>query len=137
MSSTIDLSRSGALHRTGGGSFAWDVDPAVMGLLFESGVSADPDALPLDRWQSEGRLDVVKTGRHRTVYRLALLGDEAGGETRGVLYIKRYRAADWKASLRRVFRGSTARRDTNLPSDRIKRPEEFLGEGDRHHDQGT
>ena len=33
--------------------------------------------------------------------------------------------------------GSTARRDTNLPSDRIKRPEEFLGEGDRHHDQGT
>ena len=115
MSSTFDLSRSDALHRTGGGSFAWDVDPAFMGLLFESGVSADPDALPLDRWQSEGRLDVVKTGRHRTVYRLAVgsgeSGGESGDETRGVLYIKRYRAADWKASLRRVFRGSTARRE--------------------------
>ena len=111
MSSTFDLQPAGVLQRTGGGSFAWDVDPAVKDVLFESGVPADSDALPLDRWQSEGRLQVVKTGGHRTVYRLALGSGEPGDETRGELYIKRYRATDWKASLRRVLRGPTSRRE--------------------------
>ena len=113
MSSTIDLQPDGVLQRTGSGSFAWDVDPAVKDLLFESGVSADPDALPLERWQSEGRLDVVKTGQHRTVYRLDVGSSEPNGEPCGVLYIKRYRAADWKARLRRLLRGSTSRREYN------------------------
>ena len=107
MSSTIDLHCGSGLQRSGGPAFAWDVDPSVIDDLFESGRPADSDALPLDLWQEEGRLEVVKTGRHRTVYRLELSGDRPDN----VLYIKRYRAADWKARWRRHIRGATARRE--------------------------
>ncbi|MED5448941.1 MAG: hypothetical protein VYA62_12005, partial [Planctomycetota bacterium] len=97
MSLTSDSNRPGRLQRTGGPGFAWDVKPSMNEELFEAALSGDPGALPLDRWQEEGRLEVVKTGRHRTVYRLALPG--AGSDT--TVYIKRYRAADWKARWRR------------------------------------
>ena len=52
-------------------------------------------------------LELVKTGRHRTVYRLELPDDPSGTS----LYIKRYRAADWKARWRRLARGATSRRE--------------------------
>ena len=107
MSFTSDSNRTSRLQRTGGLGFAWDVKPSMNQELFEAGLPGDPGALPLDRWQEEGRLEVVKTGRHRTVYRLALPG--AGSDT--TVYIKRYRAADWKARWRRRIRGATARRE--------------------------
>ena len=94
MSLTSDSDRTGKLRRTGGLGFAWDVEPSMNDQLFMASPSGDPEALPLDLWQEEGRLEVVKTGRHRTVYRLALPG--AGSDT--TVYIKRYRAADWKAA---------------------------------------
>jgi len=106
MSSTIGPLSASGLQRSGGAAFAWDVEPSLAEVLFDCG-SADPDALPLDRWQEEGVLELVKTGRHRTVYRLNLSGDLSGTS----LFIKRYRAADWKARWRRRGRGATSRRE--------------------------
>ena len=53
--------------RAGG---VWRVDPALRAALLM------PDGPPLARWELEGRLETVKNGRHRTVWRLAL---PAGG----------------------------------------------------------
>ena len=52
-------------------------------------------------------LELVKAGCHRPVYRLNLSGDLSGTS----LFIKRYRAADWKARWRRRGRGATSRRE--------------------------
>ena len=104
--SIIEPASTSGLQRSGGVSFAWDVEPSLADALFGPG-SRDPDVLPLDRWQEEGVLELVKTGHHRTVYRLELPGDLSGTS----LYIKRYRAADWKARCRRLARGATSRRE--------------------------
>ena len=53
-----------------------------------------------EEWGREGLLEVVKTGPHRTVYRLNL--------PEGEYYVKRFRIADWKARLRNLFRKSPA-----------------------------
>ncbi|MBQ16961.1 MAG: hypothetical protein CMJ65_07545 [Planctomycetaceae bacterium] len=94
------------LQRSGGVAFTWDVAPFLLDVLLDTD-SGGPDALPLERWQEAGVLEVIKTGRHRTVYRLELSGGLSGSS----LFIKRYRAADWKARWRRRVRGATARRE--------------------------
>ena len=50
----------------------------------------------LRQWQASGQLQIVKTGRHRTVYRLQI--------DAGCFYLKRYRVSDWKAFLQNVLR---------------------------------
>jgi|GEM_PF-207618 hypothetical protein len=111
MSCTNDPDCNGDLQRTGGVSFAWDVHPSFGDVLFGFDPSEGSEALPLDRWREDGRLEVVKTGRHRTVYRLNPADSDQSSESDQVLYIKRYRAADWKARCRRLLRGSTSRRE--------------------------
>lgn len=53
-----------------------------------------------EAWRREGVMEIVKTGPHRTVYRLNL--------PEGEFYVKRFRIADWKARLRNLFRKSPA-----------------------------
>jgi len=89
--------------RTVGLLMSCEVKPAVRDVLVPEG-----NCLPLEMWDEQGWLDVVKTGRHRTVYRLRRPDTEGGGEW----YLKRYRAADWKARLRRCLRGATACRES-------------------------
>ncbi len=72
------------------GQTAWDVDSDVIDELF------DDDGLRLDEWRRNGCTEVVKTGRHRTVYRLNLPS--------GRFYLKHYKIADWQALLRNLLR---------------------------------
>jgi tRNA A-37 threonylcarbamoyl transferase component Bud32 len=59
--------------------------------------------LRLDEWQREGRLEVVKTGPHRVVYRVDL--------AEGRVYVKHYLVPDWKAKLRQWFRRGKGRNE--------------------------
>ena len=54
------------------------------------------DGFRIAEWQQAGLLETVKTGSHRTVYRLNLPS--------GCFYLKHYRVDDWKAVLQNVVR---------------------------------
>jgi tRNA A-37 threonylcarbamoyl transferase component Bud32 len=56
-----------------------------------------------EEWTRRAAIEVVKTGPHRTVYRLNLPGGE--------FYLKHFRIADWQAWLRNLVRGSPAERE--------------------------
>lgn len=66
----------------------WEAEPELSRVLF------DDSGLRLSEWQAEGRSQVVKTGPHRTVYRLDL---PCGG-----FYLKHYKSSDWQSVLRNL-----------------------------------
>ncbi len=73
------------------GAFYWQSDSKYsMDCLTETG------ELPISRWLDRGEAEVVKTGSHRTVYRLQL--------AQGKFYLKHYRTPDWQAVLQNVVR---------------------------------
>jgi len=55
-----------------------------------------PAGLPLEAWRRAGRVQMIKTGPHRTVYRLTL--------DSGCYYLKHYRIPDWKAAAQNLVR---------------------------------
>lgn len=63
----------------------------------------DQHGLKLRRWQREDRVEIVKSGPHRTVMRLAL---PFGG-----FYFKHYKACDWQSLLQNLFRPCKAVRE--------------------------
>ena len=75
---------------TSHGDTRWFVQPEVAEQLLVG------DGFRLGEWQRAGWLETVKTGPHRTVYRLNLPS--------GCFYLKHYRVGDWKAVLQNVVR---------------------------------
>ncbi|WP_165065385.1 lipopolysaccharide kinase InaA family protein [Paludisphaera rhizosphaerae] len=63
----------------------------------------DADGLRLEQWRSEGRLEIVKEGPHRVVYRVQL-PDTA-------VYIKHYLVPDRRAKYRQWFRRGKGRNE--------------------------
>ncbi|MEX0701892.1 MAG: lipopolysaccharide kinase InaA family protein [Planctomycetales bacterium] len=82
-------------HRAG--SMRWEVRPALIAELFDG-----PD-LHVAEQVSAGLAEIVKSGPHRTVYRLHLSG--------GDYYLKHYRVTDWTGVLRNVVRPCKAARE--------------------------
>ena len=66
-------------------------------------VLVDADGLRLGQWRSEGRVDTVKSGPHRVVYRVRL--------PEGVIYIKHYLVPDRRAKYRQWFRRGKGRNE--------------------------
>lgn len=64
-----------------------------------------PNGFRLNEWRSAGWLETVKSGPHRTVYRVRLAS--------GCYYLKHYRCCDWKAMLQNVVRPPKAVREWN------------------------
>jgi hypothetical protein len=60
-----------------------------------------PTGLRLDEWLAKGQARVVKSGPHRTVYRVSLPGLD--------FHVKHYRLMDARALLRQLIRPSKAR----------------------------
>src|SRR5450631_2307192 len=54
-----------------------------------------PNGLRLDEWRAQGRLEVVKKGPHRVVYRVNLV--------EGPVYIKHYLVPGLRAKIRQWF----------------------------------
>jgi tRNA A-37 threonylcarbamoyl transferase component Bud32 len=76
------------------GERKWRLAPNAMAFFGPSG----PD---LDRWLANGSAEVVKTGPHRTVYRVKL--------PRGTIYVKHCRIMGPRSWLREVLRPAKAR----------------------------
>ena len=55
-----------------------------------------PAGLKLAEWRAQNRVDIVKTGPHRVVYRVDL--------PEGSVYVKHYLVPGWPAKLRQWFR---------------------------------
>ena len=72
----------------------WLVTPDALAVIGPAG----PD---LDRWLADGLAEVVKTGPHRTVYRVALPA--------GAVYVKHCRVSGFRAFAREVLRPAKAR----------------------------
>ncbi|MDB5313207.1 MAG: 3-deoxy-D-manno-octulosonic-acid kinase [Gemmataceae bacterium] len=72
----------------------WHLTPDAADVIGQSG----PD---LDRWVADGSAEVVKSGPHRTVYRVTLPG--------GVVYVKHCRVGGFRAWAREVLRPAKAR----------------------------
>ena len=72
------------------GHTAWQLARGEVSELF------DRDGIRLAHWLESGQADVVKTGAHRTVYRLSL--------AEGEFYLKHFRVADWKTRLQNLVR---------------------------------
>ncbi len=64
-----------------------------------------PDGMNLSTWQREGRVQVIKDGAHRTVYRIDL--------PQGAVFVKHYRCPTWWDPLRNRWRASASRREFN------------------------
>ena len=79
------------------GGVGWWVHPSWRESL------VGPDGLRLAEWERQGRLTIVKTGPHRTVYRVDL--------PRGVVYIKHFRVPDFRAKIRQWFRRGKGRNE--------------------------
>ncbi|MSR60573.1 MAG: hypothetical protein EXS05_23515 [Planctomycetaceae bacterium] len=62
-----------------------------------------PQGLRWADWQRAEGVQIVKTGPHRTVYRVALSGEE--------FYVKHFRVAHWQARIRNLIRKSPAERE--------------------------
>ena len=76
------------------GRWRWHLTPDADAVL-------GPHAPDPDRWLADGRAEVVKTGPHRTVYRVALPG--------GTVYLKHCRVGGIRAWAREVLRPAKAR----------------------------
>src|SRR6516165_3356558 len=76
------------------GRRVWHLTPDAAGVL-------GPDPPDLDGWLRGGRAEVVKTGPHRTVYRVALPA--------GTIYVKQCRISGPRAWAREVLRPAKAR----------------------------
>jgi tRNA A-37 threonylcarbamoyl transferase component Bud32 len=61
------------------------------------------DGLRLEEWRSQGRLTTVKTGPHRTVYRVDL--------EQGAVYVKHFRVPGFRAKLRQWVRRGKGRNE--------------------------
>ena len=72
------------------GAFRWDLDPALIAWLDDEG------ELPISSWLEAGQAAIIKTGPHRTVYRLMLPS--------GIYYLKHYRTPDWQTVLQNLVR---------------------------------
>lgn len=81
------------------GATQWTISSALAGEFL------DEHGLRWDEWRQRGQLDVVKTGPHRTVYRLTL--------PCGEFYLKHFRIADWKAQAQNFFRPCKAELEWN------------------------
>lgn len=81
------------------GDTHWQVNAGLVESLLDAG------GLKLDAWRQEGRLEVVKDGLHRSVYRLQL--------PEGGFYIKHYRINDWRALARNLLRPCKAILEVN------------------------
>jgi Ser/Thr protein kinase RdoA (MazF antagonist) len=79
------------------GATGWWVQPTWREALL------GPNGLRLDQWRREGRLTTVKTGPHRTVYRVDL---PTGG-----VYVKHNLVPDMRARLRQWFRRGKGRNE--------------------------
>ncbi len=66
-------------------------------------VLIDADGLRLPRWRAEGRVETVKSGPHRVVYRVALPG--------GAIYVKHFLIPDRRAKYRQWFRRGKGRNE--------------------------
>lgn len=77
------------------GPTVWTAVPEVVGDLF------DAQGLKLVEWQRSGQAEAVKSGRHRTVYRIRLGSAE--------YYVKHYRVPDWQAVAQNLVRPCRAR----------------------------
>src|SRR5688572_23498955 len=73
------------------GDMEWRMDPAVCGDWIDNN-----GELPISRWLMQGIAKTVKTGPHRTVYRLTL--------SAGSFFLKHYRTPDWQAVLQNMIR---------------------------------
>lgn len=62
-----------------------------------------PRGLPLQEWRAQGRLETIKTGPHRVVYRASLPA--------GAVYIKHYKIPSWREMLRQWFRRGKGRNE--------------------------
>ena len=81
------------------GDVCWEVRQDIAPLLFDS------RGLQLSHWLESGQASIVKSGPHRTVYRVQLEGQS--------LYVKHFRVADARAMLSQWARLSRARREWN------------------------
>ena len=109
------------------GACRWEMAAFAANWLDEDG------ELPIADWLALGWAEIVKTGPHRTVYRLVL--------PQGMFYLKHYRCPDWQAVLQNLVRPSKAElewraamrvSDLGLKNDRnhSRRPPAGLGRGD-------
>lgn len=73
----------------------WRVESAWVDRLF------DERGLRLDHWIATGAAAIVKTGPHRTVYRVEYAG--------ACFYLKHYKTPDWQARLQNLFRPCKAK----------------------------
>ena len=63
----------------------------------------DENGLRLEQWRKEGRLETVKSGPHRIVYRVDL--------PEGTIYVKHYLVPDYRAMFRQWFRRGKGRNE--------------------------
>jgi tRNA A-37 threonylcarbamoyl transferase component Bud32 len=77
----------------------WFIEEGLATLLL------GPKGLRLDEWRRQDVLSVVKSGPHRTVYRLRLPS--------GVFFIKHVHMAHWRARLKNLVRANQAEREWN------------------------
>lgn len=77
------------------GRTVWSVPPELADELLAT------HGLRLKEWRQQGRVEVVKTGRHRTVYRLNLRV--------GRFYSKHYKVPDWRAMLQNLVQPCKAK----------------------------
>ncbi len=89
------------------GRVRWDSLPDWAADLF------DGTGLRLARWTAEGRVEVVKHGPHRTIYRVRL--------PQRVFYVKHYRPNTIWDVARHLFRASPARREWRKASEIARR----------------
>lgn len=73
------------------GNMEWLMDPEACGDWID-----DNGEIPISRWLTQGIAKTVKTGPHRSVYRLTL--------ATGSFFLKHYRTPDWQAVLQNVVR---------------------------------
>jgi tRNA A-37 threonylcarbamoyl transferase component Bud32 len=62
-----------------------------------------PDGIRLDEWRARGRLEVVKTGPHRAVYKVEL--------DAGAVFVKHYLVPEFRSVLRQWFRRGKGRNE--------------------------
>ena len=72
------------------GKTRWMVESHLVDSLF------DAHGVRLEEWLQAGQAEIIKTGPHRTVYRLNLPS--------GRFYLKHYRISDWQAQFQNLFR---------------------------------
>src|SRR5262245_47239817 len=89
-----DARSGGKFERRNIAGVVWSVATACADELL------DERGLRWERWKELAAVQTVKTGPHRTVYRLLLAS--------GTFYVKRFRVADWKARVRNMLRATPA-----------------------------